>query len=506
MREASPSDTVYIMNSALKSSYDAQQEVSVSVIRLQPPGLHVFSDQCKFDLAQDSGLFGMAGSEHVAIGNSMANKGSGLGESGRGHEIEEEAVEPLGAVEPTRHHAENKDQGGTSETRLFPNRIERHTETGGVTGYLTQSTKSFGNVYIGQTLRMLVSIRNIQASRQPILLLAVKIELQHDRGKVTLYDSNYNVKLSSGEGHSAVVNHDLTEMGSHTVVCSCQYVDQNGETKYCPKAFKFVAENPLIVKTKHRYIGRDPFLEATIENRSKGTMLLDAVEVIPSSKYKVEEVSMQEDDDHLDAGVENAVRDSMRHSTSEEKKTERLALADYAASIPLIESGESMAFVYKFKVNNTEEFMPVMNPNEPLGKMDIRWRGPYGDPGHLQTQAIIVPAMNNSPQKIDVTRLPKHLKVGQIFEAVFEVKNYTADLVGPFLFQFLGTDDESCSIKMDGQQSKLIHQIDAHTSIEIGANFISLDCGRQTIRDIVLVNERDGTVVDRLPPVEVFIE
>jgi hypothetical protein len=95
--------------------------------------------------------------------------------------------------------------------------------------------------------------------------------------------------------------------------------------------------------------------------------------------------------------------------------------------------------------------------------------------------------------------------VGKIFKTILEVKSYTGDLVGPFLLQFLGTDDNACSIKMDGQQRRLIHQIDAHGSIEIEANFISLECGRQSIRDIVLVNERDGTVIDRLPPVEVFI-
>jgi hypothetical protein len=454
---------------------------------------------------QDSGIYlGEVGSGNLAIGTNILGKGLGPDDSDeRDTEVEELGVGPLGAGEPTRSLAEYDAQAGTSETRFFPNRIERNIETGGVTGYLTQSAKSFGHVYIGQTLRMLVSIRNIQASRQPILLLAVKIELQHDRGKIVLHESNSNAKLNSGVGYSIVVNHELTEMGSHTLVCSCQYVDQNAETKYCPKAFKFVAENPLIVKTKHRYIGRDPYLEATIENKSKGTMLLHGVEIIPSSKYVVEEIKMAQDDG-LETKEEHSFSDLHGHSSSEQKKG-RLALADYAASIPLIEPGESMAFVYKFTVANTEDVMPIMNPNEPLGKMDIRWRGPYGDPGHLQTQAIIVPAMVNSPQKIVIKRLPRRVMVGKIFKTIFEVKNYTGDLVGPFLLQFLGTDDNECSIKMDGQQRRLIHQIDAHGSIEIEANFISLECGRQSIRDIVLVNERDGTVIDRLPPVEVFI-
>ena len=487
------------MNSSLKSSYDTQQQVSVSVVRLQPPGLHVFSDQCKFDLVQDSGIPVEIGSENVSIGKGYPEKG--LGSDERDIEGREQGMGPLGAGDPTRSLAEYNARAGTSETRFFSNRIERNIATSGVTGYLTQSAKSFGYVYIGQTLRMLVSIRNIQASRHPMLLLAVKIELQHDRGKIILHESNSNVKLNSGEGHSIVVNHDLTEIGSHTLVCSCQYVDQNAETKYCPKVFKFVAENPLIVKTKHRYIGRDPYLEATIENKSKGTMLLHGVEIIPSSNYMVEEIKMAQDDE-IEKKEEHSVSDSKGHGNSEQI---RLALADYAASIPLIEPGESMAFVYKFTVANTEDLMPIMNPNEPLGKMDIRWRGPYGEPGHLQTQAIIVPAMANSPQKIAIKCLPRHLMVGKIFKTVFEVKNYTGDLVGPFLLQFLGTDNNSCPIKMDGQQRRLIHQIDAHGSIEIEANFISLECGRQSIRDIVLVNERDGTVVDRLPPVEVFV-
>lgn len=56
--------------------------------------------------------------------------------------------------------------------------------------------------------------------------------------------------IRSGGRYDFIVEHDVKELGPHTLVCTALYNDGDGERKYLPQFFKFVVANPLSVRTK----------------------------------------------------------------------------------------------------------------------------------------------------------------------------------------------------------------------------------------------------------------
>lgn len=83
----------------------------------------------------------------------------------------------------------------------------------------------------------------------------LQVELQTARQKVVLYDNATAPLplLGPGHRHEFMVQHDIKELGLHTLVCSTVYTAADGERRYFPENFKFSASNPLYVKTKVTY-------------------------------------------------------------------------------------------------------------------------------------------------------------------------------------------------------------------------------------------------------------
>jgi hypothetical protein len=90
------------------------------------------------------------------------------------------------------------------------------------------------------------------ASERAVQLVGIKAELQTERQRLVLFDNTAAPipVLQPGEAHDFTVEHDLKELGAHTLVCSTVYTDAEGERRYLPQYFKFSASNPLAVRTK----------------------------------------------------------------------------------------------------------------------------------------------------------------------------------------------------------------------------------------------------------------
>lgn len=186
-----------------------KRDLSVTVHRVQPPVLHCFRDQNKFDLNNDTGSL------------------------------------------PCREEALNVQRG-----RSFPKRIEQDVSTSGITNCLAMC-KEFGAIYIGQKMQLRICINNVSSSGAHTVTM--KVEIQHDRGKRVLFPPEGEREhgmfdLAPGQGHQLMVQYDVIELGNHTVLISCQYYDDLGEQRYQPQSLKFLASNPLMVKTKVRWV------------------------------------------------------------------------------------------------------------------------------------------------------------------------------------------------------------------------------------------------------------
>ena len=213
-------------------------------------------------------------------------------------------------------------------------------------------------------------------------------------------------------------------------------------------------------------------------------MLLDEVELIPSATYKVK-----------------PVHDLFRHRNIEVKNGN--SLKDYVSSLPLLDPKNSMSFVYCFELK--EEKRHDLHLNEPLGKLDIKWKGPYGENGHLQTQAIFVPSIPSNDVCMIVTHLPENILAYDIFKVDVSVKNRTTNRTGPLLLSYR-MDNKNCAIRMDGQQSILIEDIMPLEEVTVTLPLISLESGRQQLENLILTSERDGgKILDTLRPFELYI-
>lgn len=80
----------------------------------------------------------------------------------------------------------------------------------------------------------------------------MQVELQTVRQKVVLYDISTTPLpfLAPGSRHDFIVQHDIKELGVHSLICSTVYTGADGERRYTPETFKFTSANPLYVKTK----------------------------------------------------------------------------------------------------------------------------------------------------------------------------------------------------------------------------------------------------------------
>jgi hypothetical protein len=103
---------------------------------------------------------------------------------------------------------------------------------------------------------------------------AAQAELQSSRQKVTLYESMPPLaRLGPGERHDFLIRHDIREISAYTLICSTSY-SLNNETAYQPQYFKFVAQNPLLVRTKIRTLPKQTLLEACVENNTNKCLVL----------------------------------------------------------------------------------------------------------------------------------------------------------------------------------------------------------------------------------------
>ena len=158
--------------------------------------------------------------------------------------------------------------------------LRRASDASGVTPMLLLP-QAFGEIYLGETLSCYVSVGN--HSRATARDVGIKCELHTERQRVVLRDDTARpiARLQPGESRDFVVEHDLKELGAHTLVCSAVYTDGGepglggGERQFAPQYFKFSAGNPLAVRTKVRAGAPNrTLLEACVENATKHPLFL----------------------------------------------------------------------------------------------------------------------------------------------------------------------------------------------------------------------------------------
>ncbi|KAJ4803431.1 Trafficking protein particle complex subunit 13 [Rhynchospora pubera] len=364
--------------------------------------------------------------------------------------------------------------------RLF---IDNPTDAMGLSGFLLLP-QAFGAIYLGETFCSYISINN--SSSYEARDVIIKAEIQSEKQRFLLLDTSKSPveSIRAGGRYDFVVEHDVKELGAHTLVCTALYNDGDStERKYLPQFFKFVVANPISVRTKVRNFKDNTFLEACIENHTKSNLYMDQVEFEPAPQWTATRL---EADEH--ASLKNyKIRDLLKQPVFIRANG---GIFNYLYLLRLHESGETKD-----------------DADTVLGKFQITWRTNLGEPGRLQTRNI----HNNLPPKKDidlqVVTAPSKVILEQPFSVHLRLINQTERTVGPFeVYIISGSSSDDRSVMLNGLQKLVLPLVEGSDSINFDLNMVATQVGVQRISGITVHAVQEKKVYDPLQDIEIFVD
>ncbi|KAL0904191.1 hypothetical protein M5K25_026266 [Dendrobium thyrsiflorum] len=345
--------------------------------------------------------------------------------------------------------------------------------------------QSFGAIYLGETFCSYISINN--SSRFEARDVVIKAEIQTERQRILLLDMSKSPveSIRSGGRYDFIVEHDVKELGSHTLVCTALYNDGDGERKYLPQFFKFVVANPLSVRTKVRTVKESTFLEACIENHTKSNLYMDQVEFEPVQNWSA---SILKADDNIS------------NSNAQASEIFKLPL--------LIRAGGGIFnYLYQLKQSSQESGQVKVGGSNILGKLQITWRTNLGEPGRLQTQQIIGTPLIQKDIDLKVVAVPSPIILERPFLVSLKLSNQLDRTAGPFEVTISqGSSSLPKVVMIDGIQKVVLQPLEAYSSTEFSLNMIAIRVGVQKISGITIYDTRESRIYDPLPDVEIFVD
>ncbi|KAK7400554.1 hypothetical protein VNO78_11764 [Psophocarpus tetragonolobus] len=368
----------------------------------------------------------------------------------------------------------------------YRNRFLLHhfSDAMGLSGLLVLP-QSFGAIYLGETFCSYISINN--SSNFEVREIIIKAEIQTERQRILLLDTSKSPveSIRAGGRYDFIVEHDVKELGPHTLVCTALYNDADGERKYLPQFFKFIVANPLSVRTKVRVIKETTFLEACIENHTKSNLFMDQVDFEPAHYYSA---TILKGDGH------NSVKDSPTRET-------------FKPPILIRSGGGIYNYLYQLKISSDASGQTKVEGSNVLGKLQITWRTNLGEPGRLQTQQILGTPATKKEIDLQVVEVPSIINVQNPFMIKLNLTNQTDKELGPFEVSLSqnGSYGERV-IMINGLQSMVLSPVQALGSTDFHLNLIATKSGIQRISGITVFDTREKKSYQPLPDLEIFVD
>ncbi|KAK1266545.1 hypothetical protein QJS04_geneDACA000511 [Acorus gramineus] len=312
--------------------------------------------------------------------------------------------------------------------------------------------QAFGAIYLGETFCSYISINN--SSNYEARDIVIKAEIQTERQRMLLFDtSNSPVEsIRAGGRYDFIIEHDVKELGPHTLVCSALYNDGDSERKYLPQFFKFVVANPLSVRTKG-----STFLETCIENHTKSNLLMDQVEFEPAPNW---------------TSIMLTADENLSETDSKARKV-------FRPPIVIKAGGGIRNFLYQLRSSLNESSPMKVEGSNVLGKLQITWRTNLGEPGRLQTQQIL----------------------GSVH---LSLTNQTDRKRGPFEVHLSENEsNEDRAVMVNGIQTLVLPPVEAFSSTKFSLNMVATKLGVQKISGIAVFDVQEKNICHSLPDVEV---
>ncbi|EPS73866.1 hypothetical protein M569_00885, partial [Genlisea aurea] len=337
-------------------------------------------------------------------------------------------------------------------------------------------------IYLGETFCSYISINN--SSSFEVRDIVIKAEIQTERQRILLSDTSKSPveSIRAGGRYDFIVEHDVKELGAHTLVCTALYSDGEGERKYLPQFFKFIVSNPLSVRTKVRSVKDTTFLEACIENHTKSNLYMDQVEFEPAQQWSA-------------TVLKSADLSSERNFLMGETYKEPI----------LIRSGGGIYnYLYQLKLSSPETVQSRFVGNNVLGKLQITWRTNLGEPGRLQTQNILGNPITHKEIELRTLDLPSLIVLEKPFTVSLNLINMTERVLGPFqVWQSDSDSPDDKAVMVNGFQTMTLGEVQVSSSLKFHLNLIAVKPGIQRVGGITIFDTIEKKTYDSLLDLEV---
>ncbi|KQJ97303.1 trafficking protein particle complex subunit 13 [Brachypodium distachyon] len=345
--------------------------------------------------------------------------------------------------------------------------------------------QAFGAIYLGETFCSYISINN--SSGLEAREVIIKAEIQTERQRILLLDTSKSPveSIRSGGRYDFIVEHDVKELGAHTLVCTALYNDGDAERKYLPQFFKFTVSNPLSVRTKVRTIKDTTYLEACIENHTKSNLYMDQVDFEPAEQWSA---TILEADEHPSV-VKSTIRDLCKQPI-------------------LIRAGGGIYnYLYQLRPSSDESSQIKAEGSSVLGKFQITWRTNLGEPGRLQTQNINSTPTPSKDVDLRAVKVPPVIFLERPFMVNLCVTNQTGKTVGPFeVFLASNISGEQKAVLVNGLQKLVLPLVEAFESINFDLSMVATQLGVQKISGITMYAVQERKYYEPLPDIEIFVD
>ncbi|CAL5411218.1 unnamed protein product [Camellia sinensis] len=344
--------------------------------------------------------------------------------------------------------------------------------------------QAFGAIYLGETFCSYISINN--SSTFEAREVIIKAEIQTERQRILLLDTSKSPveSIRAGGRYDFIVEHDVKELGAHTLVCTALYNDGDGERKYLPQFFKFIVANPLSVRTKVRTVKETTFLEACIENHTKSNLYMDQVDFEPAQYWSA---TILKADDH-----QSEKSDSTREI--------------FKPPVLIRSGGGIHNYLFQLRSSSQSAQTKVEGSNI-LGKLQITWRTNLGEPGRLQTQQILGSPITRKEIELQPVEVPSVIILEKPFLVHLTLTNQTDRILGPFEVWLSQSDlaDEKV-VMINGLQTLALPQVEALSSTNFQLNLIATKLGVQKVTGITVFDTREKRTYDSLSDLEIFVD
>ncbi|XP_058196772.1 uncharacterized protein LOC131312805 isoform X1 [Rhododendron vialii] len=344
--------------------------------------------------------------------------------------------------------------------------------------------QAFGAIYLGETFCSYISINN--SSNFEARDIVIKAEIQTERQRIMLLDTSKSPveSIRAGGRYDFIVEHDVKELGAHTLVCTAMYNDGDSERKYLPQFFKFLVANPLSVRTKVRVVKETTFLEACIENHTKSNLYMDQVDFEPAQHWSA--TILKADQHH-----------------SEKSLTREI----FKPPILIKSGGGIHNYLYQLRSSSQGSMPMEVEGSNILGKFQITWRTNLGEPGRLQTQQILGSPITRKEIELQAVEIPSVIILERPFLVRLNLTNKTDRKLGPFeVWISQGDLADDKVVMVNGIQTLALPQVEAYSSTIFQLNLIATRLGVQKITGITVFDTTEKRTYDSLSDLEIFVD